>query len=392
MSLINKMLQDLDVRRAVQGQPAVTESPQAATNVRPVKPARAGSEIFWRVMAAIMIVAVLWVAWVVWQIMPRSLVTELAVQSAKRPSPSPAKSAPAPAAPAPPSASAPGVAPAPAAGKELPENMDMLRLATEMATPPAARPILAAPPPKPPEKQAAAPRRQAQAPKAADRAVVATAKPPTAPPQSRVGKTAPDSGRIEKRVDATPRQRAESGFRQAMVLVNQGRMAEGMDGLRAALAADPTHEVVRQTYVALLLEAKRTDAAATALQEGLAINPANTGFAVLLARISVERGDLDGALALLKRHEASAQNNAEYHAFVAALYQRGNRHGEAIEQYETALRLTSTVGAWWIGLGISQEAAGRPKDAAASFRRGKATGGLNEELVAYVDRRLKQIQ
>ena len=46
-------------------------------------------------------------------------------------------------------------------------------------------------------------------------------------------------------------------------------VAEGMDGLRASLAADPAYEVARQTFVALLLEAKRTNEAATALQEGL---------------------------------------------------------------------------------------------------------------------------
>jgi MSHA biogenesis protein MshN len=141
-----------------------------------------------------------------------------------------------------------------------------------------------------------------------------------------------------------------------------------------------------------LLEAKRTNEAATVTQAGLEINPANSGFAMVLARIGVERGDVDGALSLLKKYESAAQNNAEYHSFVAALYQRRNRHAEAIEQYEIALRLAPTAGAWWVGLGISQEASDQLKQASDSFRRAKASGNLSDELVAYVDNRLKQFR
>ena len=128
------------------------------------------------------------------------------------------------------------------------------------------------------------------------------------------------------------------------------------------------------------------------LQEGLAINPANIGYAMLLARIHVERGDPASALALLQKFETAARSNAEYHGFVAALYQRLGRHIEAVEQYQGALRLTPGMGAWWVGLGISQEALSRPKEATESFRRAKGTANLNAELVAYVDRRLQQLQ
>jgi len=202
----------------------------------------------------------------------------------------------------------------------------------------------------------------------------------------------PDAGRIDKRVDATPREGAEAEFRRAMALVNQGRMAEGMDGLRATLSLDPTYEVARQTLVALLLEAKRTDEAAGLLQQALALNPANVGYAMLLARIHVDNGELQRALGLLQKTESAGQSNAEYHAFVAALYQRLDRHTEAVAKYQGALRLTGGVGAWWVGLGISQEALDRKHDAAESFARAKATGNLSGELLVYVDRRLKQLQ
>jgi MSHA biogenesis protein MshN len=406
MSLINKMLQELDNRRAAQGPNAFhTPNPAKLTQqLRPIAGTRqVGSEAFWRVVAALLAVTVGWVFWVMWQIYtPRTVVTELALQSARRLPPP--RGAPAPAIPAAPAtgsaaaqappaqmpapvptqpaAAQPAAAKSPATGEAA--RVDMLRLATGIAAP-VTSPAKPAPAAKVPDRKPA-PKPEA---KAAKPPAVAAPK-PAPPPQLRAS-IAPDSGRIDKRVGAAPRERAETEFQRAMAQVNQGRMAEGMDGLRAAIAADPSYEVARQTLISLLLETRRTDEAASALQEALAINPGNVGFAMLLARIRVERGDLAGGLALLQKYEAAGRNNAEHHAFVAALYQRLGRHAEAIDQYLVALRINSGSGAWWVGLGISQEAAGHRKEAAESFRRAKASGVLSADLVAYVDQRLKQL-
>jgi MSHA biogenesis protein MshN len=167
-------------------------------------------------------------------------------------------------------------------------------------------------------------------------------------------------------------------------------MAEGMDGFRAALELDPRHEAARQTLVALLLESKRVDEAAAVLQGGLVANPDNTAFAMLLARILVDRNQVPDALAVLQRHAAPPDRNPDFHAFAGALYQRLGRHDEAILQYESALRLAPSAGVWWVGLGISLQAADRRKEAAEAYGRARSSG-LSTELLAFVDQRLKQL-
>ena len=451
MSVINKMLQDLDKRHAAPNPaaPGGANSGDMAQQVRPVKSSVIGSNLFWRVMAGIMVVVVAWVIWVTWQIMPRSVVTDRAYQSLAQLRAAPQPPAPVtvavaqfqpaqPAEPAEPATAAAPLAPAPAspqptapqptapqpaspqpaasqpaaprpaamgtgrpAAQPKPAKIDMLRMATEIVTPIGRRNTSKA-------SKASNASNARSAPPASSTGTIASLNPearaarmavrpaqprPEAPaPRARAIAAAPAPGGIDKRVDITPRERAESEFRRAMTQVNQGRMAEGMDGLRATLVADPAYELARQTLVALLLETKRTDEAAGLLQAGLAINPANTGYTMLLARIHVERGDSPRALALLQKSEAAAQTNAEYRAFVAALYQRLGRHLEAVEQYLGALRLTPGVGAWWVGLGISQEALARQQDATESFQRAKGTGNLNAALLAYVERRLQQLQ
>jgi MSHA biogenesis protein MshN len=201
-----------------------------------------------------------------------------------------------------------------------------------------------------------------------------------------------DSGKIDRRSSATARDRAEDEFRRGAILVNQGRLAEGMESLRGALDIDPRHEAARQTLVALLLEARRVDEAVPVLQQGLALNAQNSEFAMLLARIMVERNDVPGALSLLQKHSAPQDRSPEFHAFAGALYQRLDRHAEAIERYQAALRLAPSAGIWWLGLGISHQAAGQPKEAREAFTRAKSAGNLSPDLTGFVDQRLRQLQ
>jgi MSHA biogenesis protein MshN len=165
-----------------------------------------------------------------------------------------------------------------------------------------------------------------------------------------------------------------------------------MDTLRGSLVADAAHEPARQTLVALLVEQRRMDEAVAVLQEGLNLHPANSDFSMLLARILVDRQDVSGALAVLQKYAPAAGTRADYHGFSAALHQRMGQHREAIDEYQTALRLSPQSAVWWVGLGISQEASGRRKEALESFRRARASGSLNGELLAYVDQRLRQLQ
>src|SRR5471032_1005639 len=95
MSLINKMLQELDKRHAADG-----DGKTLTQHLRPV-PARRNWELFWRIMAGIMVFVVGWIIWVLYQISPRPIVTDLAFESQgkiRQSAAAPAAGAPAPAA------------------------------------------------------------------------------------------------------------------------------------------------------------------------------------------------------------------------------------------------------------------------------------------------------
>ena len=375
MSLINKMLRDLDTRHAPPGAIAGPATLGMSQHAHAVATRTLASDLFWRIMAMAMLFAVAWVVWVVWQLSPRPVVTDLAYETAKAKAP-PASVASLPSDPIPsPPAAPPKLEPAPSAAPAQASqkgavSFDMLRLATQLTTPiPQRRQAASRPAPK-----AAAPP-----------AKLASAQPArAAEPQ--------DAGTIDRKPNTSPKNRAEQEYRRAVALVNQGRVAEGMDGFRSALALDPEHEPARQTLVALLLEAKRVDQAARILQDGLKVNPDNTGFAMLLARVMVERNDIPGALSVLQRHAAPPDRNPDFHAFAGALYQRLDRHREAIDQYEQALRLAPSAGVWWVGLAISLQAADQRREAHDAYAHAKSAGNLAPGLASFVDQKLKQLQ
>ncbi|HLQ00933.1 MAG TPA: tetratricopeptide repeat protein [Burkholderiales bacterium] len=382
MSLINKMLRDLDQRHAPQGGRAGPASAGLTEHVYSVPARKLASQFFWRATAMLMLFAVGWVAWLVWQLTPRPAVTEIVLQSSQEKvssskaaaSPPALSAVPAPR-PASTASSASKSPPTPVVqalpARQTPKaNVDTLRLATDLTNPIPKRSARSS--------SRSAPKKAAGAPQ------IASAQP--------VGAGDAGSGKIDLRPTTTRRDRAENEFRRAVYFINQGRIAEGMDGFRSALRIDPGHEAARQTLVALLLEAKRMDAAAGVLREGLAFNAKNTGFAMLLARIMVERKDVSAALLLLQKHAAPPDRDPDFHAFAAALYQRLERHNEAIEQYQAALRLAPSGAVWWVGLGISYQAVDRPKDALEAFTRAKSAGNLAPELLAFVDQRLRQLQ
>ena len=187
----------------------------------------------------------------------------------------------------------------------------------------------------------------------------------------------------------TGAQRAEGEYRRALASLQEGRMTETVAALEQALKYEPTHEAARQTLVGLLIEANRNDEAMRQLQLGLTLDPRQPAMAMLLARLQIERGG--NGIDTLMRTLPYAGNDADYRAFLAAALARQQRHREAAEQYQQAVRTVPSNGVWWMGLGISLQAEKRNGEALDAFQRARASGGLSQELQGFVERRIQQL-
>ncbi len=216
--------------------------------------------------------------------------------------------------------------------------------------------------------------------------------PPVKTPPLRSAKTAaePQHADIVKKMRVlTPRQRAGGEYANGVTALNEGRMEDARTAFEAALQADPSYHGARQALVGVLLNARNQTEAAQVLQEGLSISPSQSGFAMALARLQVERGELNAGVQTLAHSLEFSTDNADYIAFYAGLLQRQQKHAEAIEQFSRALAQRGNVGVWLLGLGISLDAQGRSGDAQEAYRRAKASGNLSPELRVFADQRLR---
>lgn len=196
--------------------------------------------------------------------------------------------------------------------------------------------------------------------------------------------------RIEKSpVAATARDRADAEYRKAETALASGRSGEALDGMRAALKIDPAYVQVRQALLRQLLDMRRMDDAMAVLQEGVDLMPAQTGWAMSLARLQLEHGDLAAADRSLARSQAYAEANADYAGFQGHLKSRLGAHRQAAAHYQRASRLVPTEGRWWLGLGLALEADGRVPEARDALRRALSAGSLNAELSAVAEQHLR---
>lgn len=246
-----------------------------------------------------------------------------------------------------------------------------LRLASNLAVLPLpVAPVLAVPDPVVP----------AQAVEAS-----APAKAPQAAPNATSGPV-----RIEKSpVLATPRDRADAEYRKAENAIASGRHADAVGALRAALKQDPSYVQARHLLLRQLLDMRKIDEAMSALEEGLGLQPAQTGWAMSLARLQLEQQDVAAADRTLARSQVYAEANADYAGFQGHLKSRQGASRAAVAHYQRATRLAPNEGRWWLGLGLAQEADGHVAEAKESLRRAMATGTLSVELSAVAEQHLR---
>lgn len=212
------------------------------------------------------------------------------------------------------------------------------------------------------------------------------------PPPVRVRSTATareQSVPVQKIVKSPePRQLAEDAFRNAGQLARSGQTKEAIEGYTLALSIDPSHAPAREALAATLLGRGQPAEAERVLQEGLALDQKQARFAMLAARLQVEREALPVALATLEKSLPYAEHLPEYHAFIAALLQRQDRHKEAVLHYQVALQRSPDSGVWLMGAAISLQALGHKGEAQEAYGRALASNSLGPELQAFVLRQL----
>lgn len=102
-------------------------------------------------------------------------------------------------------------------------------------------------------------------------------------------------------VPMAPETKAEADYRAGLAHLRLGELVAGEDRLRQALAVNPEHIKAREVLAAHLVRQQRLERAGYLLADGLQRVPEASNLAKLYARILVEQGQLDDAVEVLAR-------------------------------------------------------------------------------------------
>lgn len=182
---------------------------------------------------------------------------------------------------------------------------------------------------------------------------------------------------------------SDAEYRKGMNSINRGALADAVVALRTALRIDAHHAAARQALLSLLVDQKQWNEAETTGLDGLALDPKQAGWAMLVARLQVERGDVPAATKTLDQYAQYAERNPDYIGFHALLLQKSKRLPEAVERYRAALALKPEEGRWWYGLGLALEASQLPAEAKQAFTQARASANLPADMAAAVEQKLK---
>jgi len=214
---------------------------------------------------------------------------------------------------------------------------------------------------------------------------------PVAVPAVSRDKAAPKPAVAAPIKQVSPQQRSDNLYRQAVGLLQQGRVAEAQGLLEQSLEHNPLNHNARQLLAGLLLDNKRSAEATALLQEGVKLAPDQSGFVMALARLQVESGNADAGLQTMQNGLQYAASEGEYQGFYAALLQRAEQHDAAVTHYLAALRTDPANASWLIGVGISLQALAKFSDARDAFERARQVGKLSPDLMRFVEQRLAQL-
>ena len=172
-----------------------------------------------------------------------------------------------------------------------------------------------------------------------------------------------------ERVEIKPEKSADQIFQEARLYRNKtlrkksDLMAEERL-LRQVLKKDPTHGVARNRLARLLVESGRSG-------EGLQV----------LVEVVGDRSSAE----LVKEEPNLA-------AFLAALYQREEKHWQAISLYEALLHRYPNKGIWRMGMAISLEKVKENQEALGAYQMAINSGDLGGKLRQFVQNRIDMLK
>jgi len=177
----------------------------------------------------------------------------------------------------------------------------------------------------------------------------------------------------------------------ALNRMRSGQAQMAVTELQQFIMENPTAQQARETLAVWALSQAKLELAESVLSEGMQISPQHGAYIKLQARLLSARAQQAEALALLNRNLAQNNQDQEYLALLASLFQQQGQHARAIEVYQVLLKKDEEQAQWWVGSAISLEALELKQDALRAYVQARRIPGIDARLKMYAESRIQAL-
>ncbi|HET8816663.1 MAG TPA: hypothetical protein VFM61_04350 [Pseudidiomarina sp.] len=193
-----------------------------------------------------------------------------------------------------------------------------------------------------------------------------------------------------ERVQLTPTELAESNLQKARSALRRGDRELGQELLEKALIVMPEHVAVRSELAAYWYGRGFATRAVAILQQGLDLIPQQSQWQLLLGRILERMGRIEDAYLALQSIDSST---AEYPGLLEVRGNAANQLGsysEAAQDFLTLASLTNE-GRWWLAAAVAFEDAGESTAALRAYQQAAFANDLGADARTYAENRLQAL-
>ena len=154
------------------------------------------------------------------------------------------------------------------------------------------------------------------------------------------------------------------------------------------LETEPNNIKARKKLASLLFAQGNYAQSKQLLVQGIELHPAQGDLRLMLARLYVVQKEPSQAMHILAEFQPSTANQSEYLAYRAALAQQLKQTELAKSDYQTLTKIESSNARWWLGLAIAEDQLGELNKAVQAYTRAKALGQLDSSVHDFMQQRI----
>ncbi|MCK8045817.1 tetratricopeptide repeat protein [Shewanella sp. 1CM18E] len=192
-------------------------------------------------------------------------------------------------------------------------------------------------------------------------------------------------------VKLSPQQLAQKQLQLATDAQAQGLHSDALTYYLAALDYDPSLEQARKQAAALYYGQNKLPQAAQLLEQGRLLFPQQYEFSLLLARVLQASGQNQQALLSLNAIPDSSEFAVEKWHQQSDLAQKQKDYPVAEKSFRQLAQQEPSQGRWWMGLGYALDAQQKYSDAKQAYHQALLQDNLSAQAKVYVDNRLLQL-